>query len=167
MISIVDMRERPHHLGRVARIVHREWWSQTTTPPEVIRNWLKGHLGAEGFPATFLAMYGEELAGFVALHLTEAEDRPAYQPYLGALFVQPEHRSRGIGAALVRSVEARARDLGHAAIYLNAGDACVGLYEGLGWEVIERGYGARRQLSIMRRALGRSPPQLPTVRPRP
>jgi GNAT superfamily N-acetyltransferase len=153
VISIVDMRDRPHHLAEVANIVHREWWS-TTTLPETICEWLEGHLGPSGFPATFLAVNGDELAGFVALHPTEGEDRPAYRPYVGALFVQPEHRSRGIATALIRVAEARARDLGYAAIYLNSGDARVSLYAGLGWEVIEQGYGARQQLSVMRRKLG-------------
>ncbi len=54
--------------------------------------------------------------------------------------------------ALVRAVEAHARQLGHAVIYLNAADATAGLYERLGWQVVERDFGPKR-LNIMRRAI--------------
>jgi predicted N-acetyltransferase YhbS len=104
--------------------------------------------------ATFVAVLDGEIIGSVSLHETEAEDRPAYRPYLGALFVKPGYRSRGLGQALVRAVEAHARHLGHAVIYLNAADATTGLYEKLGWQVVERAYG-RKQLNIMQRVLER------------
>jgi predicted N-acetyltransferase YhbS len=93
-----------------------------------------------------------EVAGSVSLHETDAEDRPAYRPYLGALFVKPDCRGHGLGVALVRAVEAHARLHGHSAIYLNAADALVCFYEAFGWQVIERAYG-RKQLNIMQRDL--------------
>ena len=152
-VQIVPLREQPQHLATVAEWIHRQWWSETETPVDGIAQWLRTHLGANGFPATFIAVADDEVLGSATLHESEAEDRPAYRPYLGAVFVKPDARGRGLARALVRAVEAHANELGHAAIYLNAADATAGLYEKLGWEIVERGYGPKR-LNIMRRGLG-------------
>jgi len=149
--QIVSLREQPHHLKTVAEWIHRQWWSETDTPVRSIEHWLTGHLGHE-FPATFIAVSGRAVAGSVSLHETEAEDRPAYRPYLGALFVKDDHRRRGLGAMLVRTLEAHARYLGHPALYLNAADAMTDFYKALNWEIVEREYG-RKRLNIMRRLL--------------
>lgn len=146
----VSLREQPQHLAAVAEWIYEQWWSSTDTPPEAIRQWLSSHLGHDGFPTTIVAIVDGAPVGSVSLHETEAEDRPAFKPYLGALFVKPDCRGLGLGVALVRTVEDLASSLGHAAIYLNAADAVVPFYETLGWHVVERGYGPK-QLNIMRR----------------
>jgi predicted N-acetyltransferase YhbS len=154
---LVSLREQPQHLATVAEWIHRQWWSGSDTPVEAIERWLGTHLGEEGFPATLIAVSNGEVAGSVSLHETEAEDRPAYRPYLGALFVKPDRRGHGLGVALVRAVEAHARVLGHPATYLNAADALARFYEALGWRVVERAYG-RKQLNIMERNLASTRP---------
>jgi GNAT superfamily N-acetyltransferase len=150
--QIVPLRDQPQHLMTVAEWIHGQWWSETDTPVKVIERWLSTHLSETGFPTTLIAVSDSEAIGSVTLHETEAEDRPAYRPYLGALFVKPDHRGRGVGTALVHAVEAHAHHLGHATLYLNAADATAGLYEKLGWRIVERGYG-RKRLNIMRRSI--------------
>jgi predicted N-acetyltransferase YhbS len=148
--EIASLREQPQHLRTVAEWIHRQWWSDTAV--ESIEYWLTGHLGEGGFPVSLVALEDGEIVGSVSLHESEAEDRPAYKPYLGALFVKPDRRGCGLGVALVRAIEAHADKLDHAAIYLNAADAIAGFYEGLGWETVEQAYGPKR-LNIMRRLL--------------
>jgi GNAT superfamily N-acetyltransferase len=148
--QLVSLREQPQHLTTVAGWIHGQWWSTTDTPVQAIEQWLASHLGEAGFPTTIVAVAAGEPVASVALHETEAEDRPAYRPYLGALFVRPDHRSHGLGVALVRAVEAEAQRLGHPTLYLNAADRLVAFYEALGWRVVERAYGPK-QLNIMRR----------------
>jgi predicted N-acetyltransferase YhbS len=153
--EVVHLRQQPQHLKTVAEWIHRQWWSNTNTPVQSIEQWLADHLGEEEFPTSFIAVSDGVLAGSVSLHETEAEDRPAYWPYLGALFVKPDHRRRGLGEMLVRAVEAHASHLGHPALYLNAADAVTDFYRALGWEIVEREYG-RKRLNIMRRLLERT-----------
>lgn len=148
--QLVSLREQPQHLTAVAEWIHAQWWSKTDTPLEAIQRWLNSHLGQDGFPTTIVAIVDGKPVGSVSLHETEAEDRPAFKPYLGALFVKPDCRGLGLGVALVRTIERLASRLGHPAIYLNAADALVPFYEALGWLVVERGYGPK-QLNIMRR----------------
>jgi predicted N-acetyltransferase YhbS len=149
---IVSLQEQPLHLTTAAAWIHRQWWSETDTPVEATEQWLTTHLGDSGFPVTLIAVSEGEIAGTVSLHESEAEDRPVYKPYLGALFVRPDCRGNALGVALVRAVEVHAARLGHSMLYLNAGDATAPFYQGLGWEIVERRYG-RKRLNIMRRAL--------------
>jgi predicted N-acetyltransferase YhbS len=150
--QFISLREQPQHLPVVAGWIHDEWWSDTDTPVQAIETWLNTHLNEAGFPSTLLACAGGEIAGSVSLHETEAEDRPTYRPYLGCLYVKPDNRGRGIGVALVRAIEAHARNLGYGTIYLNAGDPVAAFYQALDWRIVERDYG-RKRLNIMQRAL--------------
>jgi GNAT superfamily N-acetyltransferase len=147
---LVALRDEPQHLTTVAGWIYQQWWSTTDTPPEAIQRWLNSHLGQDGFPTTIVAITDDQPIGSVSLHETEAEDRPAFKPYLGALFVKPDCRGLGLGVTLVRTVENLANGLGYSAVYLNAADALVPFYESLGWCVVERGYGPKL-LNIMRR----------------
>jgi GNAT superfamily N-acetyltransferase len=148
--QLVSLREQPQHLPTVAQWIHKQWWSTTDTPPEAIQRWLSSHLGQDGFPTTIVAITDGRPVGSVSLHETEAEDRPDFKPYLGALFVTPDSRGLGLGVALVQAIENLASSLGYPAIYLNAANALVPFYEALGWRVVERGYGPK-QLNIMQR----------------
>lgn len=152
MVQLVSLRDQPQHLKAIADWIHRQWWSNTDTPPEAIERWLNSHLGHEGFPATLVAIADGEAVASVSLHETEAADRPDYRPYLGALFVKPGSRGRALGVALVRAIEAHGRSLGFPEMYLNAADPMVGFYEALGWVVVERNYGPKG-LNILRREL--------------
>ena len=154
--QLVLLREQPQHLSTVAEWIHKQWWSTTDTPREAIQRWLNSHLGQNGFPTTIVAITDGRPVGSVSLHETEAEDRPTFKPYLGALFVTPDSRGLGLGVALVRVVESLASSLEYPSIYLNAADALVPFYEGLGWHVVERRYGPK-QLNIMQRLSGYTP----------
>jgi len=71
--------------------------------------------------------------------LVESEIEPNHDvsPWLAGLFVVPEHRRKGAGAALVRAIEDEARQREFSRVYLYSTDA-VTFYERLGWEVLDR-----------------------------
>ncbi len=152
MISIVDIRQCPEHVATVAGWVHREWWSRSAVSLEEVTAWVRGCVEASGFPGVLVAVADGQAIGSVFLHPTEAPDRPAYTPYLGALYVETGFRSRGVGRALVRDLEQRAHGLGFREVYLNAMPARTSFYEGLGWAIVESAYGPHG-LDIMRRGV--------------
>jgi len=63
--------------------------------------------------------------------------RPALTPWLSGVFVAPEHRRRGVGAALIERVVQEARALGKPRLYLYTSGSGA-LYLRLGWCVAER-----------------------------
>jgi predicted N-acetyltransferase YhbS len=71
--------------------------------------------------------------------LAESEIKPNHDvsPWLAGLFVVPEHRRQGAGAALVRAIEDQARQRGFSQLYLYT-SAAAGFYARLGWAALDR-----------------------------
>lgn len=89
----------------------------------------------------FVATVGDRTVGFVSGELREGS--PAFQPKTWAsvddVFVEPDHRNRGIGRALIASVEGWARQRGANGVSLQVAAANGRgrrFYEGLGFREI-------------------------------
>jgi ribosomal protein S18 acetylase RimI-like enzyme len=68
------------------------------------------------------------------------EPRPDYI-YVGRVAVHPDHRRRGIGAALMRHIEGLAPSLGYTRLHLETRasmPANIAFYEGLGYTIVNR-----------------------------
>jgi ribosomal protein S18 acetylase RimI-like enzyme len=94
---------------------------------------------------------GRVPAGVARLHLNSPG-----QAQIRFMAVEPDCRQRGIGTALVVSLEDVARQLGATEIVLHARDEAVGFYAGLGYEVTGTAhilYGSIRH-QAMRKRLG-------------
>jgi predicted GNAT family N-acyltransferase len=73
---------------------------------------------------------GGGVVGYARLHLEGGESQ-AYQ-----VAVDDAWRARGVGAALMRAVERRARAAGRDSVQLDARETAVGFYERLGYAAI-------------------------------
>jgi GNAT superfamily N-acetyltransferase len=89
-------------------------------------------------PSVLIAIAKDELLGSANLVACDLPPRPELTPWLAQLFVAPERRRDGVGAALVRAVLERARQCGHARVYLYTSGTLPEYYRRLGWRVIER-----------------------------
>lgn len=119
---------------------HTAQWgylSRGSTYEQRVAN-LSKHLGRPGIPTTFVAFVGEQPAGCASLVAQDMRDaRPDLSPWLASVYVQPAHRHRGLGAALVNRVAAEARTLDTPTLYLYTEDRDP-FYARLGWQVVER-----------------------------
>lgn len=82
---------------------------------------------------SFMLFADGEPAGTAGLVRSDLESRQDLTPWLAGVFVPPDFRGRGHASALVRRVEAFARDAGLERIWLYTSSAS-GLYRGLGWQ---------------------------------
>ena len=84
-----------------------------------------------------VAKADSEPVGTCLLAESEIEPNHDVSPWLAGLFVVPEYRRKGAGAALVRAIEDQARQRELSRVYLYTTDA-VGFYKRLGWKVMDR-----------------------------
>jgi len=77
--------------------------------------------------------------GTVSVIACDEERRPRYAPWIAALWVEPDDRRRGVGAALVERALEFSFGTGAPCVYLLSRDHRRAYYEGLGWSVLEDG----------------------------
>lgn len=117
-LSIDHLHRHPGHLERVARWIHAAFWTRSGQGVETVIGLLENARDPDRIPLSLLARVGDEPAGTVNLVACDSRERHDLTPWLAALYVSPEYRRRGIGAALVRALMAEAARLGSGEIYL-------------------------------------------------
>jgi GNAT superfamily N-acetyltransferase len=113
---------------------------------------LKDRCRIGSLPTALVAFEGNQVLGTSALKPQDLDIRPQLTPWLGGMFVLPQHRGRGIGALLVSKTIAEARRLGLTQLYLWT-PASESLYARHGWAVIERTRYHDLQICIMHQRL--------------
>jgi GNAT superfamily N-acetyltransferase len=139
--TISDLRQRPEFFDAVADRIWRAWWKDGGHPLETISGRLRENLNAEPLPIALVAHDGATFLGTSSVIVSDLEERPGYTPWVAAIWVEPQHRARGIGGALVERAVRDCFALGIARVYLCARPALTGFYQGLGWIPIERDVG--------------------------
>jgi GNAT superfamily N-acetyltransferase len=139
--TISDLRQRPEFFDIVADRIWRAWWKDSGHPLDYISGRLRENLNAEPIPIALVAHDGAAFLGTASVIASDLKERPQYTPWVAAVWVEPRHRSRGTGAALVERATRDCFALGVSRAYLCARPARSGFYERLGWIPIERDVG--------------------------
>lgn len=93
---------------------------------------LRCYANRDGLPFALLALHDDAPCGIAALKTEPFAACPDLSPWLGAAYVRPAMRRNGIGARLVRALEARAWALGCPRIYCATATAAT-LLARCGW----------------------------------
>ncbi|HTV47190.1 MAG TPA: GNAT family N-acetyltransferase [Phycisphaerae bacterium] len=88
-------------------------------------------------PTVVIAFAGDKLFGSAMLVANDMDTRMELSPWLAGVFVAPQYRKQGIGAALVGRVITDAWSLGVDRLYLYTPNTQL-FYSRLGWSVVER-----------------------------
>jgi predicted N-acetyltransferase YhbS len=120
----------------VARLRLAAFFAGTARTLEDDAAGLRGLAGSDGFEAAFVARDGGQPVGSCLFVRDEIDPVHDLTPWLAGLVVDKAFRGRGIGAALVKTVEAHAASAGVRRLYLYTWEARP-LYEALGWIVVE------------------------------
>lgn len=160
-IELKYLADTPEIVPTVASWHHRQWnylAGARSLSHRIAR--LHEHLRRTGLPLTVIAWYNGQPIGCASLVDSDMQTRIDFSPWLASVYVLPEYRHRGVGAALVRCIEAEARKQGFTRLYLYTEDR-VPFYTYLGWQAIEervyRGY----PMTVMMRDLRQDPPAAP------
>jgi GNAT superfamily N-acetyltransferase len=114
------------------------------------------HTGHCQVPTTFVAHLDGVPVGCASLVANDMFDRPELTPWLASVYVLPDFRRQGIGAALVNRVVEEARALAQPQVYLYTTDR-VPFYTLLGWQEVERRLYRNHDVAIMVRPLTGTP----------
>lgn len=100
---------------------------------------LRAHAAGGDCPTTLVALAADDsLLGSVSLVLEDAPELKEIGPWLASLYVQPQARGQGVGAALVRALVAHAASVaGIETLYLFTHDQ-TRWYQSLGWQMLAR-----------------------------
>ena len=137
-MTIEYLADRREFIPTVARWHHAEWGH--LRPRETVEDRVgrvERDCGHFEVPTTFVASAGAQVLGSASLVENDMETRKELSPWLSGVFVAPEHRRRGVGAALVERVVREAHALGIRRLYLYTPGSGT-LYLRLGWSIRER-----------------------------
>ena len=98
-------------------------------------------------PLALVAHDGGAFLGTASVIASDLAERPQLTPWVAAVWVEPEARGRGIGAALVDRATRDCFAVGVSRAYLCARPRMSRFYEALGWSIFERKVG-KHQLSV-------------------
>lgn len=143
-------------IPEIAALSYREWtalFDASGISQSQLETILAQRAVTDRLPITFVAVSDGVLVGCGSIKMDEQGTKPGLSPWLAGIYVKDSHRGSGVGAMIVRALEAKAAQLGVEQMYLSA-EAAEGLYARLGWTVIERleSYGVKR-VALMKRVL--------------
>ena len=140
--TISDLRQRPEFLDTVADRIWQAWWRETGHPLDYIAGRLaRENLNAEPIPFALVAHHGPEFLGTSSVIKADLPERPQLTPWVAAVWVEPQARGRGVGAALVDRAALDCFALGVERAYLCARRERAEFYQKLGWIPVERDVG--------------------------
>lgn len=109
---------------------------------------LNGWCGRGRIPLTVVAVSEGELLGSASLIEHDMDNRLDLCPWLAGVFVTPERRRQGIGAALVSRIVDEAISLHIPKLYLYTVNS-TSFYTDLGWPLMEHAVYRGKEVSIM------------------
>jgi GNAT superfamily N-acetyltransferase len=138
-VQIAPLCEHPQHLTTLAQAHLQAFggllpdWTLAQARAE-----LAAHDAPDALPTTWVALDGDDWLGSVSLLVNDDPRIDQYTPWLASLYVRPEARALGTGAALVARCVRAAADLGVPRLHLYCQDALVPYYTRLGWQPYDR-----------------------------
>ena len=148
-MEITYLADHLEYLPILAAWHHGEWgYIRPGDTVEARQLRLGKECGHGEVPTTVIALENGTLLGSAMLIESDMETRKELSPWLASVFVAPESRRRGIGAALVQRIIHEARALGFPRLYLYTPSE-EQFYASRGWSVLERRQYAGKEATVM------------------
>ncbi len=144
---ISDLRQRPEFFDTVADRIWRAWWEPEGHPLASISGRLRENMSDAPIPFALVAHDGAGFLGTASVIAADLAERPQLTPWVAAVWVDPQARRHGAGAALVNRAAQDCFALGIGRAWLCARPRMSRFYERLGWTISERKIGPH-QLSV-------------------
>ncbi len=133
-VKIDFLKNHPHFTELCAQWGLTTWghFNQNASHEGYIQSYTR-HQQDESLPLTIIAFIHDQPVGMASLRENDGL-KPTLKPWLGSLYVAPEHRLQGIGAKLITAIEVQAKKLEFDVLHLLAFDPTLPRwYARLGW----------------------------------
>ena len=148
-MTIEYLADHPEFVRTLAEWQHAEWGHlRPGDSVEARMSRLRNFSARDRIPLTVVAHDDGELLGSASLIPHDMDTRMELTPWLAGVFVAPEHRRCGVGAALVRRVMAEAARLSVPVLYLYTVHS-EAFYATLGWSLQEHSTYRNQNIAIM------------------
>lgn len=141
-LTILGIADSPQFHAQIIEWERREWGDEWA---DVVR----AATARDQVPTIYVAVQGGQPVGCAMLIEYDMMTRLDLTPWLGGIYVPPEHRGRGIASRLVGHAMARAAALKIPTWWLYTAHA-RSLYERFGWKFVEMAEYDGGPVSLMR-----------------
>ena len=131
MNNIIKLRENPEKKEEIARWFHEKWGIPLEAYLESMDECLAKKTGV---PQWYVATRNGKIVGGLGVIENDFHDRKDLAPNVCAVYVEEEHRCKGIAGQLLNFVCEDMRDFGIEPLYLVTDH--TGFYERYGWEFL-------------------------------
>ena len=147
---------RQDSIPTIGQWYHQEWGLRLrgNTEQQCIDE-LYDYLNTDKIPFILVATEENEILGAAQLKYREMEDIfPEKEHWLGGVFVNPNHRGRGIGSLLAEEIAKRAPSYSVDTLHLQTEQLDGGLYGRLGWKPVQEVDNKGMHVLVMERQVG-------------
>jgi GNAT superfamily N-acetyltransferase len=148
-MKITDLREVPECIQLLAEWHHLEWsyFNPGGSVQKRIEK-MQAYLGWQTVPRMFVCKDDGLLLGSAGIVLNDMDTKMELSPWLASVYVDKNHRKRGIGSALVKQVLDYARAAGFSDLYLFTQNQ-ANFYKGFGWYPISNELYCGQKVTVM------------------
>jgi GNAT superfamily N-acetyltransferase len=129
-LSYISLRQRPELKDAAAEWFHGRWGVPAVAYLECMEAYLSGQTEF----GWYLCLDGERIVGGMGVIENDFHDRKDLSPNVCAVYVEEDHRCRGIAGRLLELTVADQRAHGVSPLYLLTDH--TGFYERYGWEFL-------------------------------
>ncbi len=154
-MEITFLKQHTNSIPLIAKWYYREWkaiYVASGMSLEDVKRTIAERANTEGIPLALVALDGGRVVGTGCLKVHDMDTRTELTPWLAGIYVERNHRRKGIGSKLVSALEGIAKSLGTQRLYLYTPQS-AGFYTRLGWAEYERTTYKGQDVTIMEKIL--------------
>lgn len=155
MLTIVDLYQHKEFIDIVSEWAYREWHERNGFSLKLVRHGYLARVQTVSIPKCFIVLHNFQPVGMVSLKTKDLETHKEYGPWLSALYIIPQYRSRGIATKLIDYIRQYAQGLQYKELYLftdfSNNKKLTEFYKKRGWKTFCAAQDLRgRNVNVMR-----------------